>query len=315
MAALTHVSATMPNNYIAYEYPQGHPDWWYDIVEGLPEGLLPGRPRHRLGQARRRRGVQHPQGGKVPPPGGPRLLPLSRTTEKPQEGMQPARGAASPPFAHLRAGGGCCTIRVTIFSRRQAWSGGRNARSVFACDARGDARARLGSAGFRRRVRGCVCGPSLLWTRHHRARAGGCRLPRVHAQPAGLPQCAGLRALWAGPSTASWSPPATSTPWSTTTPRPSARAPRTCTPRAAGRACGRTARRSSTATASTRPSARSRSSSAAWRPRSGALRTTTIGTTASAIRSWPTAARTCSPTAWRKSRPCASRTACATGCH
>ena len=28
MAALTHVSATMPNNYIAYEYPQGHPDWW-----------------------------------------------------------------------------------------------------------------------------------------------------------------------------------------------------------------------------------------------------------------------------------------------
>ena len=109
--------------------------------------------------------------------------------------MQPAR-AASPPFAHLRAGGGCCTIRVTIFSRRQAWSGGRNARSVFACDARGDARARLGSAGFRRRVRGCVCGPSLLWTRHHRARAGGCRLPRVHAQPAGLPQCAGLCALW-----------------------------------------------------------------------------------------------------------------------
>lgn len=40
MAALTHVSATMPNNYIAYEYPQGHPDWWYDIVEGLPEGFF-----------------------------------------------------------------------------------------------------------------------------------------------------------------------------------------------------------------------------------------------------------------------------------
>ena len=40
MAALTHVCATMPQNYIAYEYPAGHPDWWYDIVDGLPDPLL-----------------------------------------------------------------------------------------------------------------------------------------------------------------------------------------------------------------------------------------------------------------------------------
>ncbi len=40
MAALTHVAATMPQNYIAYEYPQAHPEWWYDIVEGLPEGFF-----------------------------------------------------------------------------------------------------------------------------------------------------------------------------------------------------------------------------------------------------------------------------------
>jgi len=40
MAALTHVCSTMPQNYIAYEYPAGRPDWWYDIVEGLPDPLL-----------------------------------------------------------------------------------------------------------------------------------------------------------------------------------------------------------------------------------------------------------------------------------
>ncbi|MDP6117634.1 MAG: mandelate racemase/muconate lactonizing enzyme family protein [Planctomycetota bacterium] len=40
MAALTHVCSTMPQNYIAYEYPAGRPDWWYDIVDGLPDPLL-----------------------------------------------------------------------------------------------------------------------------------------------------------------------------------------------------------------------------------------------------------------------------------
>ena len=40
MAALTHVCSTMPQNYIAYEYPAGRPEWWYDIVDGLPDPLL-----------------------------------------------------------------------------------------------------------------------------------------------------------------------------------------------------------------------------------------------------------------------------------
>jgi len=40
MAALTHVCAAMPDNYIAYEYPAGRPEWWYDIVDGLPDPLL-----------------------------------------------------------------------------------------------------------------------------------------------------------------------------------------------------------------------------------------------------------------------------------
>lgn len=40
MAALVQVCATMPQNYIAFEYPIGRPDWWYDIVEGLPNPIV-----------------------------------------------------------------------------------------------------------------------------------------------------------------------------------------------------------------------------------------------------------------------------------
>jgi L-alanine-DL-glutamate epimerase-like enolase superfamily enzyme len=40
LAALVQVSATMPNNYIAFEYPTGKPSWWYDIVEGLPDPIV-----------------------------------------------------------------------------------------------------------------------------------------------------------------------------------------------------------------------------------------------------------------------------------
>jgi len=37
LAALVQVSATLPANYIAFEYPTGNPEWWYDIVDGLPD--------------------------------------------------------------------------------------------------------------------------------------------------------------------------------------------------------------------------------------------------------------------------------------
>jgi L-alanine-DL-glutamate epimerase-like enolase superfamily enzyme len=40
LAALVHVSATLPKNYIAFEYPVGNPEWWYDIVDGLPEPIV-----------------------------------------------------------------------------------------------------------------------------------------------------------------------------------------------------------------------------------------------------------------------------------
>jgi L-alanine-DL-glutamate epimerase-like enolase superfamily enzyme len=40
LAALVQVAATLPQNYIAFEYPVGKPAWWYDIVEGLPDPIV-----------------------------------------------------------------------------------------------------------------------------------------------------------------------------------------------------------------------------------------------------------------------------------
>ncbi|MEZ4832696.1 MAG: mandelate racemase/muconate lactonizing enzyme family protein [Caldilineaceae bacterium] len=40
LAALVQVSATLPPNYIAFEYPVARPEWWYDIVEGLPDPIV-----------------------------------------------------------------------------------------------------------------------------------------------------------------------------------------------------------------------------------------------------------------------------------
>ena len=40
LAAHVHLAATLPRNYIALEYPTGNPEWWYDIVEGLPYPIV-----------------------------------------------------------------------------------------------------------------------------------------------------------------------------------------------------------------------------------------------------------------------------------
>jgi L-alanine-DL-glutamate epimerase-like enolase superfamily enzyme len=40
LAALVQVSATLPQNFIAFEYPIGQPEWWYSIVEGLPNQIV-----------------------------------------------------------------------------------------------------------------------------------------------------------------------------------------------------------------------------------------------------------------------------------
>ncbi len=40
LAALVQVSATLPDNYVAFELPSGRPAWWYDIIEGLPNPLV-----------------------------------------------------------------------------------------------------------------------------------------------------------------------------------------------------------------------------------------------------------------------------------
>lgn len=40
LGALVQVAAAMPQNYIAFEYPTGRPEWWYDIVEGVPDPIV-----------------------------------------------------------------------------------------------------------------------------------------------------------------------------------------------------------------------------------------------------------------------------------
>jgi L-alanine-DL-glutamate epimerase-like enolase superfamily enzyme len=40
LAAHVHLAAALPQNYIAFEYPVGQPDWWYQIVEGLPDPIM-----------------------------------------------------------------------------------------------------------------------------------------------------------------------------------------------------------------------------------------------------------------------------------
>jgi len=40
LAALVQVAAAMPQNYIAFEYPTGRPEWWYDIVDGVPDPIV-----------------------------------------------------------------------------------------------------------------------------------------------------------------------------------------------------------------------------------------------------------------------------------
>jgi L-alanine-DL-glutamate epimerase-like enolase superfamily enzyme len=40
LAAQVQVGAAMPQNYIAFEYPLGQPEWWYDIVDGLPDPIV-----------------------------------------------------------------------------------------------------------------------------------------------------------------------------------------------------------------------------------------------------------------------------------
>ena len=40
LAAHVHLAATLPRNYIAFEYTIGEPEWWYDIIEGLPDPIV-----------------------------------------------------------------------------------------------------------------------------------------------------------------------------------------------------------------------------------------------------------------------------------
>jgi len=39
LAAHVQMAAALPQNYIAFEYPVGQPEWWYQIVDGLPDPI------------------------------------------------------------------------------------------------------------------------------------------------------------------------------------------------------------------------------------------------------------------------------------
>jgi L-alanine-DL-glutamate epimerase-like enolase superfamily enzyme len=40
LAAHVHLAASLPRNYIGFEYPVAQPDWWYQIVDGLPDPIV-----------------------------------------------------------------------------------------------------------------------------------------------------------------------------------------------------------------------------------------------------------------------------------
>lgn len=40
LAAHVQLAATLPQNFVAFEYPYGQPEWWYDIVDGLPNPIV-----------------------------------------------------------------------------------------------------------------------------------------------------------------------------------------------------------------------------------------------------------------------------------
>lgn len=40
LAAHVQLAAALPQNYIGFEYPLGQPEWWYQIVDGLPDPIM-----------------------------------------------------------------------------------------------------------------------------------------------------------------------------------------------------------------------------------------------------------------------------------
>jgi L-alanine-DL-glutamate epimerase-like enolase superfamily enzyme len=40
LAAHVQMGAALPDNFIAFEYPVARPEWWYEIVEGLPNPIV-----------------------------------------------------------------------------------------------------------------------------------------------------------------------------------------------------------------------------------------------------------------------------------
>ena len=78
MAALTHVASAMPQNYIAFEYPQADPQWWYDIVDGLTYPIVKKRPHQGERQAWTGHHLPGERGRQASVGGGQGFLPINR---------------------------------------------------------------------------------------------------------------------------------------------------------------------------------------------------------------------------------------------
>jgi hypothetical protein len=72
LAVLVQVCATLPQNFIAFEYPIGQPTWWYDIVEVSGGKTSRGVDRRCGGPARTRLAAAHECPGLGAPAPGPR---------------------------------------------------------------------------------------------------------------------------------------------------------------------------------------------------------------------------------------------------
>ena len=77
LAALVQVCATLPDNYIAFEYPIGKPAWWYDIVDRPARPDRAGRLHRGLGPAGDGRRFQRRGRPSLPSRIGPRLFRLT----------------------------------------------------------------------------------------------------------------------------------------------------------------------------------------------------------------------------------------------
>ena len=105
LGALINVCATLPANYIAFEYPSASDPWWEDMVIGLPHADREGQHGGPAGSAGARPRYRRRSGQEISQGRGCRLLRLTAT---PLQGLacletfRPTAWPAAPPSASRR---------------------------------------------------------------------------------------------------------------------------------------------------------------------------------------------------------------------